>query len=641
MFQNMSIKKKMNYLIILATVSIFSATIFVFVSMTDIESDYSNLHQNSMQAGLKTLKIEKNLNYVSRTTRDIMLGGDYNKDIAKLKSAIEEIRTTFNELEKLMKNDPSLNLVKEAKSSTMLFLDNSLKMMLSLTPSEIKNATNKIYKRYKSELTPFANASRKSFKELVTLKEKELLDDSAALQHKISFYKYLVFIAGLLVGSVVFIIANIIRKSITSGIEDFTELISYSAQGDFSHKCENANEDTELGIMGKNLADLLDHVQRLINEINVTITKASKGDFSQKISADGMSGEFVVAIENVSKSIDFMQEQYLKAQRDAFNSKLSVKSVNVSESLSLIQSDLKTNIENIKLITASTRSAADLANESRENISTVVSELQELNEQVNINNTNIEELAAQTGNITSVIELITDIADQTNLLALNAAIEAARAGEHGRGFAVVADEVRKLAERTHKATSEISISIKSLQQGMSEIQESSENMKVTVDGSTQKIEDFEGTLIELSNNSTEIVDQTYYMENSVFIVLAKIDHILYKSRAYNSLISLHKILKTLNTHECNLGQWYDGEGKERFSHTHAYQKIATPHDIVHKNANKNVNYLDLPNAEEKIIAQADEIIENFEKMESASEELFSLMDNMLVESAAQQESKEG
>ena len=631
MFQNLSIYKKMNYLVAVATLAVIGATIFVYAYMTHLESEYDHLSQNSMTSELQTLEIEKNLNYISRTTRDIMLGGDYNKNITKLKTSISRIDTLFLSLEKIMAEDESLHIVTDAKISTMKFLNSSLSMMQNFTTEQINNNTTQNYNKYKADLTPLANASRVSFKKLLKIKKEELAKSSESFSWQMNFYKNFVFILGFIVAIVVFIIATLTRKSIINGLKDFTDLIKLVAAGDFDHECTQCNNETELGILGSQLAKLMTSVKMLINEINTTITDASQGVFEKQISANGLEGEFVVAIDTVSKSIDYMQEQSIKVKRDKFNSELSSKNTNVSESLSIIIANLRENIGNLKEVTKATQDASDLSINSRESISEIVAELGELNDQVNSNNASISELADQTNQITSVIELITDIADQTNLLALNAAIEAARAGEHGRGFAVVADEVRKLAERTHKATGEISVSIKSLQQGMSEIQGSSSVMRTTVEASTEKINGFEDALAELSDNSTQIVTYSYEMENSIFVVLAKLDHILYKFRAYNSVMSLEKLLVTLSPHECRLGVWYDNEGKSRFEKTASYSKIAAPHAIVHQNANHNLTYLENDPVNDTL-SHADEIITNFDKMETASNELFELLDNMLIES---------
>jgi len=219
-------------------------------------------------------------------------------------------------------------------------------------------------------------------------------------------------------------------------------------------------------------------------------------------------------------------------------------------------------------------------------LSTTIQSTTEIATETNTASNSVDQLKTVTTGINDFVNIIKGISDQTNLLALNAAIEAARAGEQGRGFAVVADEVRTLALRSAEASNEISVLIEQVNgqmadviNGISGIGQKSDEIKT----STSSIAEIANQIVALSQHMYTVITNS---SADAFIQTVKMDHVVWKLEVYQVMLGMsNKSSEDFADHKmCRLGKWYyQGEGNTKYSGFDAFKKIETPHSEVHKN----------------------------------------------------------
>ncbi len=426
-------------------------------------TDYAKLHDHPVSTHLDV--VEKNLKWMDETFVSFK---------ANLLPDSEELKI-FQEFEPLYARYAS-----EVIRPTITALVNS----------DYSTATVAHFLKANAQFEAKINPLMRSIAEAQEKAVKASYETSTVQNRRFIWISLITLGLGLLVG---LLIAVHTIRSITLPLDEMQALITRAARDkDFTGSIRVGTRD-EVGLTAEAFNDLLKALQQSLGDVRHEIVK----------------------VDEATATLSQAASQAAQA------------SAATSESSSSIAASLEELSVSITSVSDHTREALALANQAGEHsetggsvIGSAVAAMADIAVEVRSVGATISELGQHSDRISSVVQVIKDVADQTNLLALNAAIEAARAGEQGRGFAVVADEVRKLAERTSKATGEIGGMI-------GDIQSRSKSAVLAMEGAISRLEN--GS--ELANRAGQAIAAIRSANSEVQRVFADIDEAMHEQGA--------------------------------------------------------------------------------------------------------------
>ncbi|PXF32126.1 chemotaxis protein [Pokkaliibacter plantistimulans] len=421
-----------------------------------------------------------------------------------------------------------------------------------------------------------------------------------------------------------------------SAIEQMQRALLAGNKGTFGMRINQTERLGEVGFVAWELNDFLDKIETYFKEVDTCFRHVANGRFNRYALYRGLPGQLRESLQRINESIDKMKRGSELVASNELNSDLHKLNItNLIQNLRQNQADLNGISEDMERVEQIAVESGEAASQNQKTVRQMVQALHNINNTIEAVSSVVNQLGQDSHQVEQSLSIITEIADQTNLLALNAAIEAARAGEQGRGFAVVADEVKALSKRTKDAAVDVTGTISSFSQRVDQMVTQAANSAREAGEISAMVSQFDVEFSRMATSAEQTKGRISYAKSRTFGVLAKVDHIIFKQNGYLTFDEHHdhsEEVAAVSKHhtECRLGQWYyQGVGAQFFSHVQSYKAIEAPHAAVHQAVQKAIA---LRNEDWKYQPEIRrQIISLMGDAERQSERLLNLIDDVIRE----------
>ncbi len=468
--------------------------LFILFSFNGLNSERSNV-RDWLDSSLAVSKITQNIDDVQRlvhmrvarigTADEIALRTDQQQ-------AVNDIDAAFSDYQKAITKGIYDDEAEKQRDQEML--NNELKSWLGY-----KEELNRINPLITSgdrdgSLAILNNELEQSFKKLSNGMNMDVADCAKGLSDAVDLseqtfadFEQLVHIMGLVIAGILVFVVGILyflAKDINHSVKQIVFVTEKAARGNLSQDIVTDATD-EFGTIAEQFNIVIKHMRTVISKVQGAAQQVSDSSVAMKSKVND-TGKL---LENVAMAVTNASENAEEQATSLRETEERVKQMEQSVEQSI--SAMKAGLESVEQTFQNASHGTEMAD-------ITVRQMNEIAMSVEESARIVQELGENSKEIGSIVELISSIAEQTNLLALNAAIEAARAGEHGKGFAVVADEVRKLAEQSQSAVQRIGNIIGT-------IQETTEKAVVTMNTGHELVEEGKNNVESTGKSFHEIV----------------------------------------------------------------------------------------------------------------------------------------